>query len=150
MSDSGETVDAVVVVKVHEENLASEIYMMPLSLFKRKTQYLPIGLDGKEASYILARIACVSFVKGTSITLSTVAVKPLEDLSSDDRILMRDAGVQEIRWIDQSTSRATGKYAPVEIKAGALHNTNDLVLAQSITCLCINAVTHWGLKGLRA
>ena len=68
------------------------------------------------------------FAKGTRITLSTGMLKPIEELNAGDEILTRDAGVQEIRWIGQVTMRASGAFAPVLMKAGALSNVNDLVL----------------------
>ena len=55
-------------------------------------------------------------------------LKPIEELNAGDEILTRDAGVQEIRWIGQVTMRASGAFAPVLMKAGALNNVNDLVL----------------------
>ena len=55
-------------------------------------------------------------------------LKPIEELNAGDEILTRDAGVQEIRWIGQVTMRASGAFAPVLMKAGALSNVNDLVL----------------------
>ena len=68
------------------------------------------------------------FAKGTRITLSTGMPKPIEELNAGDEILTRDAGAQEIRWIGQVTMRASGAFAPVLMKAGALSNVNDLVL----------------------
>lgn len=38
MSDRGQTVEALVLVEVHGENLATGAYMMPLSPFKLKTR----------------------------------------------------------------------------------------------------------------
>ena len=56
-------------------------------------------------------------------------MKPIEELEVGEKIFTRDKGVQEIRWIGQSTMRATGDFAPVVIKAGALNNMHDLVVS---------------------
>ena len=68
-------------------------------------------------------------MRGTGITLSTDALKPIEELEVGEKIFTRDKGVQEIRWIGQSTMHATGDFAPVVIKAGALNNMHDLVVS---------------------
>ena len=68
-------------------------------------------------------------LRGTGITLSTDALKPIEELEVGEKIFTHDKGVQEIRWIGQSTMRATGDFAPVVIKAGALNNMHDLVVS---------------------
>ena len=44
-------------------------------------------------------------------------------------MLTRDEGVQELRWIGQTTSRAVGRMAPVLIRAGVLNNAADLVVS---------------------
>ena len=46
-----------------------------------------------------------------------------------DVVLTRDDGQQQIRWIGHATVRATGDFAPVRIRAGALHNVNDLLVS---------------------
>ena len=56
-------------------------------------------------------------------------LKPIEELEVGEKIITRDKGVQEIRGIGQSTMRATGYFAPVVIKAGALNNMHDLVVS---------------------
>jgi hypothetical protein len=61
--------------------------------------------------------------------VSSGALKPIEELEVGEKIFTRDKGVQEIRWIGQSTMRATGDFAPVVIKAGALNNMHDLVVS---------------------
>ena len=88
-----------------------------------------VGVDRENAEERFAQITCVSFVKGTRITLSSGALKPIEELEVGEKIITRDKGVQEICWIGQSTVRATGDFAPVVIKAGALNNMHDLVVS---------------------
>ncbi|MEK9978936.1 MAG: Hint domain-containing protein, partial [Paracoccaceae bacterium] len=101
---------------------------MPLSKLDAKTRYTLIGVNSEKAPEKFARTACVFFARGTRITLSIGMLKPIEELNAGDEILTRDAGVQEIRWIGQVTMRASGAFAPVLMKAGALNNVNDLVL----------------------
>jgi len=60
--------------------------------------------------------------------VSSGALKPIEELEVGEKIFTRDKGVQEIRWIGQSTMHATGDFAPVVIKASALNNMHDLVV----------------------
>ena len=65
----------------------------------------------------------------TRITMATGAQVPVEDLRPGDRILTRDDGPQPLRWIGQRTTRASGLFAPVLIRAGTLNNARDLVVA---------------------
>ncbi len=34
-----------------------------------------------------------------------------------------------MRWVGQSTTRAVGQFSPIRIKAGTLHNENDLLVS---------------------
>ena len=67
--------------------------------------------------------------KGHAYHVSSGALKPIEELEVGEKIFTRDKGVQEIRWIRQYTMHATGDFAPVVIKAGALNNMHDLVVS---------------------
>jgi hypothetical protein len=55
--------------------------------------------------------------------------KPIETLAVGDRVLTRDNGPREIRWIGTQTVRATGAFAPIKIAKGALNNSGDLILS---------------------
>ncbi|MEL7117662.1 MAG: Hint domain-containing protein, partial [Pseudomonadota bacterium] len=76
-----------------------------------------------------AELACVSFTRGTRITLASGAQCPIEDIRVGDRVLTRDNGVQEVRWVSQQTVRATGAFAPIVISKGALNNARELRLS---------------------
>ena len=91
--------------------------------------YTLVRAEQDSARRKLAQMACVSFTRGTRITMATGAQKPIEDLKPGDRVLTRDEGVQELRWIGQTTSRAVGRMAPVLIRAGVLNNAADLVVS---------------------
>lgn len=94
-----------------------------------RIDYALVGIDTEEMLAKFAQLACVSFTRGTLITMASGAQCPVEDLKIGDRVLTRDDGPQAVRWIGQRTTRAVGGFAPVQIRAGALNNTNDLVVS---------------------
>jgi hypothetical protein len=106
MARDSTTYEALVLVEV-EENAVAEIYLLPLA----------------------SEVACVSFTRGTHITMASGAQVRVEDLQVGDKVLTRDDGPQAIRWIGQNTLRAVGDFAPVVIRKGVLHNENDLVMS---------------------
>ncbi|MEH6836156.1 MULTISPECIES: Hint domain-containing protein [Falsihalocynthiibacter] len=127
MSQGGETIEALVLAEVDpSENALDAVYLLPLSSLKRQTEYRLMRVDPDAARTRLAEVACVSFMRGTHITMADGRQNPIENLRIGDRILTRDNGPQVIRWIGNHTSRAVGDFAPIVIKAGALNNENDL------------------------
>jgi hypothetical protein len=128
MVPDGTTYEALVLVEV-ENNEVAEIYLLPLGTLVPDTPYRLVGVDRDAAATKFSEVACVSFTKGTKITMADGAQTPIEDLRVGDKVLTRDSGAQEIRWIGQSTTRATGAFAPVVITKGTLHNENDLVVS---------------------
>ncbi|MEP2532849.1 Hint domain-containing protein [Shimia sp.] len=126
MPPSGDTIEVLVLVEVDDDGNIAEIYGAPLAPLAPKTDYMLVGIDQENALTRLAQLACVSFTRGTRITTATGEQKPIEDLRIGDRILTRDDGPREIRWIGHSTQRAVGEFAPIVITAGALNNTEDL------------------------
>lgn len=128
MVRSGATVEALLLVEV-EDGTAAASYVMPLAPLYSDTPYRLVGVDRQGGTARLAEFACVSFTKGTHITLSSGKQVKIEDLQVGDRVLTRDDGPQPVRWIGHKTVRATGAFAPVVIRKGVLHNENDLVLS---------------------
>lgn len=128
MPPHGETVEAMVLVEVNASGNVQDIYLHALSPLTAKTPYSLVGLDQNYAQHRMALMGCVSFSRGTNITTATGEQMPIEDLSVGDRVLTRDSGIQEIRWIGRSTVRATGPFAPIVISAGAMNNLNDLTV----------------------
>lgn len=128
MARDGETYEALVLVEV-EGDEAAETYLMPLATLRPEYGYRLVGADRASAAAKFGDVACVRFVRGTHITLASGAQVPIEDLKIGDRVLTRDAGPQEIRWIGETTLRAVGDFAPVVITEGALFNTRDLMLS---------------------
>ncbi|MEW9922126.1 Hint domain-containing protein [Marimonas sp. MJW-29] len=94
-----------------------------------RRDYQLVGIDTSTAHLRFAQSACVSFTRGTRITLATGAQRPVEGLRPGDRVLTRDDGVQPLRWIGRSTLRAEGDLAPIRIAAGTLNNVRDLLLS---------------------
>ena len=129
MCPDGQTTDALVLVELDENTCVSASYLLPLAPMLARTDYALVGIDTQNARAVLAQIACLSFTRGTHITMANGMQRRIETLNVGDRVLTRDAGVQEIRWIGNGTSRASGQFAPICIKAGVLHNENDLIVS---------------------
>lgn len=129
MPEAGPNVDALVMVEVDGDGMIAGITLLPLAPLTPETGYTLLSAERSGARARLAQMAAVSFTRGTHITLATGAQRPIEDLRPGDRILTRDDGVQELRWIGQTTSRATGAMAPILIRKGTLNNARDLLVS---------------------
>ncbi|WP_010141378.1 Hint domain-containing protein [Oceanicola sp. S124] len=129
MSPDGTTTEILVLVAVDEEGDVDEVYALPLAPLLPRHDYRLVGIDRQSAPRKFAEVGCVSFTRGTMITMASGAQKPIEALEPGDRVLTRDHGAQEVRWIGQMTHRATGEFAPIVIRAGVLSNTDDLVVS---------------------
>jgi len=128
MAPDSTTLEALVLVELQDGGV-EEIYLLPLATLQAKTDYRLVGVDRESAATRFAEVACVSFTRGTHITMASGEQRPIEELKIGDRVLTRDDGPQAIRWIGQTTLRAVGDFAPVVIKKGTLHNENDLVVS---------------------
>lgn len=129
MSPDGSNTDALILVEVDDTGHVADTYLLPLAPLEADTEYTLVGMDRDRAHKKFAQVACVSFTRGTHITLASGRQVPIEDLRPGDRVLTRDDGAQEIRWIGQSTTRAVGDFAPVVIRAGTLNNEHDLTVS---------------------
>jgi len=129
MSPDGQTQEILLLVEVDSGGAAVDIFVLPLAAMQFGVEYRLVGIDIETARQKFAQVACVSFTRGTHITLASGAQKRIEDLRVTDRVLTRDDGVQEIRWIGQNTVRAIGEFAPICIRAGTLNNENDLIVS---------------------
>ena len=129
MSPDGLTSEAVVLVELDAEGHIAQTFLLPLAHLQPKTEYSLVGYNTENAREKLAQVACVSFARGTHITLSTGQQRRIEDLKVGDMVLTRDDGPQQVRWIGQSTVRAHGPFAPILIRKGAMHNENDLTVS---------------------
>lgn len=128
MGPDSTTYEALVLVEV-EENEVANLFVLPLATLRSDVEYRLVGIDRDAAASRFTDVACVSFTKGTNITMADGAQVPIERLTIGDKVLTRDMGAQEIRWIGQSTVRAVGAFAPVVISKGTLHNENDLIVS---------------------
>lgn len=128
MASDSSTCEILVLVEVEDGSL-SDIYLLPLVQLRPKVDYTLVGIDETAGKQRLAELAYNSFTRGTMITMASGAQKPIESLEIGDRVLTRDDGPQEIRWIGQSTMRAVGSFAPICIRAGTLNNAGDLVVS---------------------
>lgn len=128
MGADGKTLEALVLVEV-EAGGVEAIYLLPLATLESASDYRLVGLDRHAATTRFAEVACVSFTRGTHITLASGQQVRIEDLRVGDKVLTRDDGPQAIRWIGETTLRAVGDFAPVVITKGTLHNEHDLVVS---------------------
>jgi hypothetical protein len=129
MSLEGELVEAVVLVERDADNCRAGLYLLPFNTLKPRFPYTLLGLDHDATCLKLAHLSCVSFSRGTRITMSTGAQMPVEQLRAGDLVLTRDNGPQPLRWVGLRTVQAIGAFAPVVISAGTLSNTRDLVVS---------------------
>lgn len=129
MSGNGQTTECLVLVETDGAGHVAQVYGLPLAAFSPRTDYALVGIDPEAALQRFAQIACVSFTAGTLITMAGGAQRPVESLQPGDRVLTRDDGPQEIRWIGHHTVRARGAFAPVLIRQGTLNNSRDLVVS---------------------
>lgn len=128
MGDDSTTYEVLVLVEVSDGAL-EETFLLPLANLESHANYRLVGVDRDAAATRFAEVACVSFTRGTHITLASGKQCPIEDLQVGDKVLTRDDGAQAVRWIGQTTLRAVGEFAPVVITKGALHNENDLLVS---------------------
>lgn len=129
MARDGELVEALI-LRLEAGMGAGTIYLLPLSPMARGVEYTLVGVNPAPEDTRLADLLCVSFARGTLITLATGEGRPIEALAIGDRVLTRDHGAQPVRWIGRATLRAVGSFAPVVIAAEALGNSGDLIVSQ--------------------
>jgi len=128
MAPDSTTLEAIILVELQDDGVEA-VYLLPLAPLVPKTPYRLMGVDRENAVRKFSEVACVSFTRGTHITMASGEQRKIEDLRVGDRVLTRDDGPQSVRWIGKSTLRAVGEFAPVVIKKGTLHNENDLVVS---------------------
>ncbi|WP_299826955.1 Hint domain-containing protein [uncultured Roseobacter sp.] len=129
MSQDAPVTEVLILVQVGADGHAEDVFALPLAPLVPKTEYQLVGIDRSDAARKLAQVACVSFSRGTHITMGSGRQRPIEELQPGDPVLTRDDGVQPIRWVGHSTQRAVGEFAPIRIAAGTLNNTRNLVVS---------------------
>ena len=108
----------------------TERYVLPLSPIGPQVDYTLLSVEPAPSGLLLADLLCLSFARGTMITLANGNQRAIENLKPGDRVLTRDHGKQRVRWIGHARLRAIGAFAPVVISAGTLGNAGDLILSQ--------------------
>ncbi len=124
MGDSGERVELLLL------SVGTARVVLPLSPMAVGTDYTLVKVEAAPEAAGLADLLCVSFLRGTMITLATGAQRAIEDLRPGDRVLTRDHGGQPLRWVGKATLKAVGPFAPVVIAKGTLGNAGDLIVSQ--------------------
>lgn len=127
MAPDGSSHDMLVLVE-ETGGMVCGIYVMPLGDLTAPQPYRLVGIARQTATRRFAEAAVGSFARGTRITMGDGQMRAVDTLAPGDLVLTRDAGKQPLRLVTQSTLRATGRFAPVVITKGALHNDADLVL----------------------
>lgn len=125
MASEGGRVD--VLLLRHEPGAG--LFALPLAPMVPRTDYTLIAAREGGSDLQVADILCVAFAAGTTITLANGQSRPIETLRPGVRVLTRDSGAQQVRWIGKATLRAQGDFSPVVITAGTLGNTGDLVVS---------------------
>lgn len=125
MSDDGDRVQLLVLQIEGAERL-----VLPLSPLAPRNLYTLISVEKALKNRQLADLICLSFGRGTMITMASGEQRAIENLRPLDRILTRDHGAQDLRWVGQARMKAAAAFAPVVIVAGTLGNSGDLVVGQ--------------------
>ncbi len=130
MAPDGAIVEALVLVELEPgSGLIAATYLLPLADLRPRTDYALVEVDSTATRAKFAELACVSFTRGTRVTMADGAQKPIEQLRAGDMVLTRDNGPRPVRWIGHRTVRATGAFAPVVIAPGTLNNEGELCLS---------------------
>ena len=126
MEPDGDIVEALVIVELEPgAKLIAATYLLPMADLKPRTDYALVSVDTDTARAKFAGLACVSFTRGTHITMASGEQRRIETIRVGDRVLTRDNGIQEVRWIGQQTVRATGACAPILFAARAINTPNE-------------------------
>ena len=124
MAPDGDKIDLLLMRLADDSTVA-----LPLSPMTSAADYTLVATAPPPAEVRLADLLCVSFARGTMITLADGRQRPIEDLTQGDKVLTRDHGPQPLRWLGHATLRAVGAFAPVVITAGTLGNMDDLIVS---------------------
>lgn len=88
------------------------------------TYTLSDGEGGTDSAELDITVIC--FARGTMITMADASTQAVEDMTTGAMVEIMDHGAQELRWVGSRTVAATGRLAPIMIKAGAMGNDADL------------------------
>jgi hypothetical protein len=99
MSPDGGITDALLLVEVDSMGDVDQIYVLPFSTLAAGVEYRLVGMDHEGALTKFAQVACVSFTRGTNITMASGEQRPVEDLVVGDRALTRDDTAWSRAWM---------------------------------------------------
>lgn len=139
MSPDGDKVELLLL------DIAGQLCALPLSPMILRTDYTLLQVDAAPQDSRLSDLMCVSFARGTLITLGTGRQVAIEKLRAGDAVLTRDHGAQPVRLLGRATLRAHGAFAPVVIPAGTLGNSGDLIVSQHHRMFLYQRQRHKGL-----
>nr|WP_323778649.1 Hint domain-containing protein [Amylibacter sp.] len=85
--------------------------------------------------------------RGTHVMTNRGEV-PVEKLRVGDRVITRDRGLQEIRWIGSQKVNVTPDNAPILFRKGAIKNARDLIVSadQRVVLKGAEAMALYGVK----
>lgn len=127
MTQIGASVDALVIAC---DGPVARYYFYPLGPIEPGTEYTLIAAEDSPREIPLADLTGMSFGRGTRITMSDGSQRPVEHVRAGDRVLTRDNGMQEVRWVGTRTVQGAGEFAPVVIEQGAMGNAEDITVSQ--------------------
>ncbi len=127
MGEDGNKVDLLILALAGAD---AGLYALPLSPMGMRTEYTLLLVEEAPQEVLLVDLLCISFGRGTQITMADGSQRAIETLREGDRILTRDRGPQALRWVGHATLRAVGAFAPVLISAGVMGNAGDLIVSQ--------------------
>ena len=78
MSPDGKITDAMVLVEVDAAGDINDIYLLPLGPLSPRICYSLVGINTQTPANVFAQVACVSFLRGTHITLASANSAPLK------------------------------------------------------------------------
>ena len=93
ISDVGETIEALTLVEVDENQLINNIFLMPLSEVNLGLKYQLIEIDIETQAERFAQTGCVFFAKGTRISINDGSLRTIETLTAGDKVITRDGGM---------------------------------------------------------
>ncbi|MCW1917665.1 Hint domain-containing protein [Rhodobacter sp. KR11] len=124
MAPDGDRIEVLLI------DLGTEAAILPLTPIGTGVEYTLLAAEEPPEDLALADLLCLSFARGTMITLTDGSQRAIEQIVPGLQVLTRDHGRQTVRWIGQAHLRAVGATAPVVITKGKLGNDGDLVVSQ--------------------
>ncbi len=140
MDPEGAAVDLLLV-----ESAGAGLSVLPLTPVAARRDYTLLSVEPPPEAVAMADLLCVSFARGTRITLGDGRQQPIERLAPGDPVLTRDHGRQPLRWLGHVTLRATGAFAPVVIPRDHLGHAGDLIVSQHHRIFLYQRERHPGI-----